>query len=192
MGKTKECGVCLKQKVIWKSKTRDRPQMCKQCFDSQPKETTPTEELDQAIGKGHFNNAPTILTVIRPKTKTGKIQLKFILQQAEKVFNAWIRKRDTLPDRTFICISCGKYKSNKEMDCGHFYPKTFAMTRFNEDNNHGECVQCNRMDSNHLIGYKLRLLEKIGLERMKKLKELHNKPFKWDRYELELLIEKYK
>lgn len=126
------------------------------------------------------------------KKKSATESLPELLERAQKTFNAWIRKRDRANDRTTTCISCGLWKSNKDMDAGHFFPSTYSFLRFNVDNVHAECNVCNRMDDNHLEGYKTRLIAKIGLERFKWLEKNRNKKFKWDRAELLTIIEKYK
>ena len=126
------------------------------------------------------------------KNKSGTLSVKELLVRAELVFNRWIRKRDSHSDNTFKCISCGLWKSIKEADCGHFFPKTYAATRFHEDNCHSECISCNRIDPDHLLGYAINLKVKIGTERFENLNTYRKANHKWDRSELMDIIEKYK
>lgn len=120
------------------------------------------------------------------KTKTlGKLKL-----DAQKIFNAWVRRRDE--DRP--CISCGQYKP---LQAGHFYPtSTHDGLRFDEDNVHGECAGCNCFNEGHLIGYQENLPSRIGQERFEALKqraaEYKRNGHKWSRSELMDIIEKYK
>lgn len=157
-------------------------------------------DLLKPKGRGNFKPTHRVLSVtpsgdnqIVTKTKKPKTEtLPQLIKRTEKVFNAWIRKRDTLSDLTFRCISCDLYKRKSEMDAGHFYPVRYSALRFHEDNVHGECIQCNRNDPNHLKGYRIHLEEKIGSERLKTLKDLRNQTVKWDRQDLLDIIEKYK
>lgn len=127
------------------------------------------------------------------KPRKSKETVSELLKLAEIVFNRWIRKRDTEPNGfTFICIACNLAYSTDLMDAGHFYSKTYSNIRFHEDNLHGECQLCNRMDVYHLIGYEFNLINKIGTERFKALTKLKNKPKKWERSELLEIINKYK
>lgn len=127
------------------------------------------------------------------KRKTlGKIK-----EDLQKVFNKYIRLRDS-GGGFFTCISCGMTKSTDEMNAGHYYAvKGYDGIRYDEENVHGECARCNCWDESHLIGYGVRLSQKIGEDR---LQELHkraaeykrNSNFKWNRLELEEMIVIYK
>lgn len=128
----------------------------------------------------------------KPKKRLEEQSVKELLKLAEIVFNRWIRKRDAKSDGTFKCISCGLWKSTKEMDCGHFIGKRNSYLRFSEDNCHGECISCNRFDDSHLTGYSSHIQEKLGYERYQQLLTDRVKSKKWSREELLQLIEKYK
>ena len=82
------------------------------------------------------------------------LTLPKLTAKAQKVFNAYIRKRDS-EDGYFVCISCGQTKDITQMDCGHFAPvKGGSGLRFDEYNCNGECKRCNGFDEFHLIGYR--------------------------------------
>ena len=86
------------------------------------------------------------------------------LKEAQVVFNRWIRERDAL----LPCVSCGLHKSN--YDAGHYRSVGAApQHRFNEDNVHKQCVQCNQHKSGNAIDYRINLVKKIGLERVEKI-----------------------
>ena len=93
------------------------------------------------------------------KSKTlGKLK-----QEAQIVFNAFIRKHDEGKS----CISCNE---NKPLQAGHYYPvSTHDGLRFNELNCHGECSYCNCFNEGHLIGYGKNLPDRIGLESLNQL-----------------------
>ena len=114
-----------------------------------------------------------------------------LIKIAQRHFNAYIRKRD----ENGQCINCGQ---NRKLQAGHFYPtSTYSGLRFDEDNVHGECLQCNYFNSqSHAYRYVTNLKRKIGHKRF------HNLEFraasyrrtgkKWTRFELIEIIEKYK
>jgi len=110
-----------------------------------------------------------------------------LLEETQKIFNSYIRKRDDgLP-----CISCGKHREN--YDAGHYVPvKGGSFLRFNEYNVNKECKYCNGFDQFHLIGYKRNLIDKIGLEMVEWLEEHRHDLKKWTRQELEEIKKKYK
>lgn len=119
------------------------------------------------------------------KTKTlGKLK-----QDAQKAFNAYIRKRDEGKP----CISCGEYKP---LQAGHYYPvSTYDGLRFDEDNCHGECARCNCWDEGHLIAYRENLIERIGHGRLNALwvnASLYKlNGYKFGRAEVEEIRKKY-
>lgn len=114
-----------------------------------------------------------------------------LVKKLDRVFSQYIRLRDVMPSGYFKCISCGKIKPISEGDCGHYYSRTHMSTRFDEDNCHTECRYCNRLSSDHLIGYRENLMRKIGLSRIERLKVLANSSKHWMNYELEELIAYY-
>ena len=82
------------------------------------------------------------------------------LNDLQAVFNTFIRLRDQGKD----CISCGRPLRGK-YDAGHFYSVgAYPALRFEELNNHGQCVHCNRDKHGNITEYAIRLPERIGAE----------------------------
>lgn len=109
-------------------------------------------------------------------------------RELQKIFNEFIRLRD----RHQPCISCGKTLPAK-YDAGHFYSVgSYPNLRFNEDNVHGQCVECNQHRHGNLLEYAPRLTERIGFERASKLMVLRNEPLRLSLEEIKKLIEEYK
>jgi 5-methylcytosine-specific restriction endonuclease McrA len=112
--------------------------------------------------------------------------------KAQKVFNAYIRKRDS-QDGYFTCISCGRTLTTDQMDAGHFAPvKGGSALRFDEYNVNGECKKCNGFDEFHLIGYRRGIIEKYGEGVLLHLEQNARLIKKWSRTELNDIIERYK
>jgi len=120
------------------------------------------------------------------------ITIPKLTAKAQKVFNAYIRKRDS-EDGYFTCISCGQTKTTDLMDAGHYVPvKGSSALRFDEYNVHGECKSCNGFDQFHLIGYRRNLIDKVGERKVMELEMQHRLIKKWSRTELNEIIERYK
>lgn len=120
-----------------------------------------------------------------------KVTLPRLTEKAQKVFNAYIRQRDS-KDGQFTCISCFKTLPVESMNAGHYVPvKGGSFLRFHEDNVHGECQRCNGFDEFHLVGYRKHLLLKIGKKRVEWLENNRTKVHKWDRSDLEDIITLY-
>jgi hypothetical protein len=85
------------------------------------------------------------------------------LKDTQKAFNAWIRERDAGQP----CISCGT-TADVQYCAGH-YRTTAACPelRFDPLNVHLQCNRnCNMGKSGNLLGYRPRLLQKIGAEKL--------------------------
>ena len=111
-------------------------------------------------------------------------------QDAQKLFNAIIRRRDEGKP----CISCGQFKPSQ---AGHYYPvKNYDGLRFDEDNCHGQSIRDNKFLYGNLISYGENLLIRIGQERFDALKQraadYKRSGYKWSRAELLEIIERYR
>lgn len=106
----------------------------------------------------------------------------------QKVFNQFIRLRD----RDEPCISCDCKTANK-WDAGHFWATTYSFLRFNEDNVHKQCSNyCNVHKSGNHGEYRIRLIKKIGAERVQWLDDNRHKELNLSIPEIKELIEHYK
>lgn len=109
------------------------------------------------------------------------------MKETQKVFNAFIRARD----KGKFCISCPRPLAGK-YDAGHYFPSSYPMLRLDEDNVHGQCVQCNRDKHGNLAEYKIRLTARIGQERFDALEQRRLTPKHYTIPELIELKEFYK
>ncbi len=112
-----------------------------------------------------------------------------LTKKLDKVFSAYIRLRDAMPNGCFRCISCGQIKRFEQGDCGHYHSRTHMATRWEPDNCHMECRACNRASADHLIGYRRNLVEKIGLDRMARLEMMARSTKHWLDFELQEKID---
>ena len=109
-----------------------------------------------------------------------------LLKKAQKVFNAFIRERDS----ELGCISCGGSVDH----AGHYFSQgSHSALRFNESNVHGQCVGCNTYKHGNLIYYRLGLVKRFGEETVRALESAATlmKVKKWSRDELNEIIKKY-
>ncbi len=135
-----------------------------------------------------YRKKSTKASSAKRKKRDGKQDL---VKKLDKVFALYIRLRDCMPNGLGKCISCGKIKPYRELDCGHFFGRTNMATRFDEDNCHAECQWCNRASSDHLIYYQENLIKKIGVARFSTLRERAHSIKKWDNADLERMIKYY-
>ena len=104
------------------------------------------------------------------------------LKECQTAFNAYIRARD----KDNACISCGKFeaelniKSPIAMVCGHYLSVGgHPEKRFNPKNGNLQCTRCNggagkygkfnNKERTVTQNYRIRLIEKIGLDNVEQL-----------------------
>ena len=109
----------------------------------------------------------------------------------DKVFQFWVRLRDTMPGGYCRCISCGKIKPFDHIQAGHYMSRRHMSIRWNPDNCNGECDFCNGRDGDHLIGYRENLIRKIGEGKVRWLEAARNETRKWSDFEIKLMIKHY-
>jgi len=91
------------------------------------------------------------------------------LKESQAAFNAFIRERD----KDLPCISCGRFHQGS-YDAGHYRSiGAQPMLRFHEDNTHKQCVPCNQHKSGNAVEYRIRLLLRIGADRVAYLEQEH-------------------
>lgn len=105
-------------------------------------------------------------------------------------FHKYIRNRD----RGKPCISCGRYTT---LQAGHYYSAgQHPSVRFHPDNVHGQCCSCNFYKHGNLINYSHNIIDRIGKERFNDLRQKialsKRSSFKWNKFYLIEIIEKYK
>jgi hypothetical protein len=109
------------------------------------------------------------------------------LKEAQAVFNKYIRIRDEKEP----CISCGRHHQG-QYHAGHYLTVgACPELRFEELNVHKQCSPCNNHLSGNLVNYRIRLIDKIGLDKVEWLEGTHE-PLKLTIPEIQSLIAEYK
>lgn len=104
-------------------------------------------------------------------------------KEAQSAFNRYIRIRD----EGMPCVSCGNpligksnYLTGSAIDASHYRSRGAAShLKFNVFNVHSACTRCNRQLSGNAVDYRIRLIDRIGLERVERL-EADNAPRRFD------------
>lgn len=92
------------------------------------------------------------------------------------------------------CFTCDKAIKIGDRDCqaGHWIPRTYSPTKYEEDNLRPQCSTCNEFHHGKPVEFERNLRLEIGDERVEELKTLSTQRWKWDRSELVKQIEYYK
>ncbi|MBG0694501.1 recombination protein NinG [Enterobacter roggenkampii] len=104
-------------------------------------------------------------------------------KEAQSAFNRYIRIRDEGKE----CVSCGNpllgksnYLTGSAIDASHYRSRGAAShLKFNVFNVHSACTRCNRQLSGNAVEYRIRLIERIGQERVDRI-ESDNEPRRFD------------
>jgi hypothetical protein len=138
-----------------------------------PKCGLATKDVNQAKAR------KSLAQVERREIKVRKEKLKSRadhLREAQTVVNEYVRLRDAhLP-----CISCdstpndGDLMTGSRWDAGHYRSVgACPELRFEPLNIHRQCVKCNRKLSGNAVEYRIRLVQRIGAEKVAWLEGLH-------------------
>lgn len=122
----------------------------------------------------------SLAQVERREIKVRKEKLKSRadhLREAQTVVNEYVRLRDAhLP-----CISCdstpndGDLMTGSRWDAGHYRSVgACPELRFEPLNIHRQCVKCNRNLSGNAVEYRIRLVQRIGAEKVAWLEGMHS------------------
>ncbi len=90
----------------------------------------------------------------RKLKKKTKSQLR---KELDKLFSEFVRRRDEGK-----CYTCGLQKPWKEMQNGHFVPRQYLATRYDEVNCHCQCYACNMLYNGQPSSYAARLERDYG------------------------------
>lgn len=131
--------------------------------------------------------------------KYKKFTVAKLLKQATAHFNLHIRLRDTDDNGFGSCISSKQLLKvpSKNAHAGHFYSAgKYPELKFNEDNVNLQGLSDNYFNSGNENEYRRNLIKKIGEDRVNALDlisaQSKRNNYKWDRFFLIEIIEKYK
>ena len=121
----------------------------------------------------------SLAQVERREIKVRKEKLKCRadhLREAQAAVNEYVRMRDA----HFPCISCDSTPNDNDLmtgsrwDAGHYRSVgACPELRFEPLNIHRQCVKCNRNLSGNAVEYRIRLVLRIGAEKVAWLEGLH-------------------
>ena len=125
-----------------------------------------------------------ILKKKKPKTKT------WYKRELDRVFSIFIRQSYAVCG-VVACYTCGREGEVKELQNGHFVPRQYMATRWDERNCRPQCYACNMLYNGQPSAYAVRLeAETPGI--VKELEALRRTIKQWTIKELEEMIAKYK
>lgn len=109
------------------------------------------------------------------------------VKRLDEVFSRYIRLRDT-HSGTGQCITCGASIRFETCDAGHYISRRHMATRWNEENVHAQCVECNRYRYGNLQRYRRSLVLMYGAELVAELERRKNLAVHVDGMMLDKLI----
>lgn len=113
-------------------------------------------------------------------------------KKADKYFSLYIRSRDSNANGLSQCITCGTFKSWKDMDCGHFISRRFESVRYDERNAHSQCKKCNRFENGNQFEHGMKIDEKYGQGTAEKLLQESKMLCKRKQFDYEEIAKEYK
>lgn len=120
----------------------------------------------------------------KPKTKT------WYKKEFDRVFSIFIRQSYAV-NGYVACYTCGREGEIREMQNGHFVPRQYLATRWDERNCRPQCYACNMLYNGQPSAFASRLeQEKKGI--VKELERLRKTIRQWTIAEMIEKIDYYK
>lgn len=104
-----------------------------------------------------------------------KKTLTYYKKKLDAVFSKYIRWRDNGQ-----CFTCPKKDDPKKMQNGHFNPRQYLKTRYDERNNNCQCYACNMLYGGQPATYAINLEKKYGKGIVAELESGRHIPVKLD------------
>lgn len=98
----------------------------------------------------------------------------------DKIFSLFIRQREADLYGFTSCYTCGLRKHYKELQCGHFVPRQYLATRYDEVNCKVQCYACNMLYNGQPSAFALRFEQDFGtgtVARLEGLRKMITKDF---------------
>ena len=104
-----------------------------------------------------------------------KSEIEKLKKKLDIIFSRYIRQRDKGQ-----CYTCPKKDDPKYMQCGHFNPRQYFSTRWDERNNHCQCYACNILYNGQPSRYAQHLMQDYGKNIINELEKDRLKSIKLD------------
>lgn len=116
------------------------------------------------------------------------------IKKLDEVFSEFIRLRDSKPYgfKAFKCISCGRVLPFTMADCGHFVKRSNMATRWDEENCHAQCIDCNRFRDGNYDAFNRSLVIRLGQDKVEELIRRGHQTVKFSKSEIDEKIRYYK
>jgi len=110
------------------------------------------------------------------------------------IFALWVKKNHSADGIYCKCFTCGKTITIGTTDChaGHWIPRTYSPTKYDEDNVRPQCGGCNGYGGGKPMEFERNLRLEVGDDVVDELKERSLANWKWDRMVLVGQIVYYK
>lgn len=90
-------------------------------------------------------------------------------KKLDAVFSKYIRARDN-----YVCYTCNRKLEPAQSQCGHFVPRQYLATRYDERNCHCQDYACNMLYNGQPSAYAKRLVEDYGAGIIEELEGLRH------------------
>lgn len=112
--------------------------------------------------------------------KFGQKDVPRLKRKLWSLFSKYVRDRDG--ER---CVSCNTFVANQ---AGHFIGRRKASVLFDPKNVHSQCAVCNLQLQGNAAGYALAIIDRYGVEELRRLERRSRVGHKWTAPDLQELI----
>ena len=115
---------------------------------------------------------------------------KKLKEKLWNIFSQYIRIRYSNMSGYVNCVTCGVLKHWKELDAGHYIPKTKGSAiYFTVRNVHPQCIDCNRFKAANLAKYRIYLKRTYGDKIFEELQQIAARVHRYSIHEYKFMID---
>lgn len=118
--------------------------------------------------------------------------MRDLVNKADKYFSQVVRLNYCSEGGLCKCYTCGRVLNWKEIQCGHYIPRSNLYGRYNFDNCRPQCVICNEYNRGEIYFFRELLINEIGEEKVLDLEVKSRNIYKLFRNDIVLIIEECK
>ena len=128
---------------------------------------------------------------MKTETKLKKWTLSKWKKELDTTYSIFIR-RSFSKNGKVACYTCGVEKPITEMHCGHFNPRQYLDTRWDERNTKPQCPTCNTFNNGQPTIFAEKLVKEYGEDILTELSKNNFTPVRLDKFWYADKVEEYK
>lgn len=115
-----------------------------------------------------------------------------LVDEAAAILQRIVRMKAADDNGMARCVTCGKVEHWKDLDGGHWIPRTYTVHKLTEENIWPQCKRCNRFRAGEGSAFTLHMIDTYGRDFVDHMEATKREVRKYTRPEIEAKIKSLK